>query len=88
MKDFLTIVGQTLRPAAVRSAGLVAAAFEAAAIDTAMQALAAQLARRRSVTVAWIVAGVIDRAPLRQVVDRHRSAPCGCSSTQWSSCAS
>jgi AcrR family transcriptional regulator len=69
--EFLAVVGQTLRPAAVRSAGLVVAAFEALHVDTAIQAVVVQLRHQRSVTVTWIVDGLTERAPLRPTVNRQ-----------------
>jgi AcrR family transcriptional regulator len=64
-RDFLAIVGAVVRAASVRSAGLVAAAFEAAPGDPALRALADQLVAQRLQTVGWIVDRLVERAPLR-----------------------
>jgi AcrR family transcriptional regulator len=72
-RDFLTVVARTARPAMVRSAGLVLAAFDAAATDPALRSLADQLSDQRSTTVAWIVDGVIARAPLRTGLTRQEA---------------
>src|SRR6266487_7007189 len=70
VQDFLTAVGRTLRPAMTRSAGLVLAAYDAAATDPALPQLANQLATQRATTVAWIIDGIRDRATLRQGLTR------------------
>ena len=72
-RDFLTVVARTVRPAMVRSAGLVLAAFDAAATDPALRSLADQLSDQRSTTVAWIVDGVLARAPLRTGLTRQEA---------------
>ncbi len=63
-RDFLAIVGTVLRAAAARSAGLVAAAFEAAPGDPALRALTDQLVAQRARTAEWIVDRLLERAPL------------------------
>lgn len=68
--DLLAVVGPVLRAAEVRSAGLVAAAFEAASSDPELSDLAVRLRRQRSATAAWIVDRIIERAPLREGLDR------------------
>jgi AcrR family transcriptional regulator len=71
--DFLTAVARTLRPAMTRSAGLVLAAYGAAATDPALRQLADQLATQRAITVAWIVDGIRDRAALRKGIIRSHA---------------
>jgi AcrR family transcriptional regulator len=71
--DFLTIVAHVLVDAAQRSAGLVVAAFESAHHDESMRVLSDQLRAQRTETAAWIVDGVIARAPLRPEVDRDHA---------------
>jgi AcrR family transcriptional regulator len=71
LEDFLTAVARTLRPAMMRSAGLVMAAFDAAATDPAVHDLAAQLNQQRATTVAWIVDGIRRRARLRPGITRR-----------------
>jgi len=71
--DFLAEVARVVRPAMTRSAGLVLAAFQAAATDETLAGLAQQLAEQRAATVAWIVDGVRGRAPLRAGVTRRRA---------------
>ena len=71
--EFLAVVAGVVRPAMDRSAGLVLAAFQAAATDETLAGLAQQLAEQRAATVAWIVDGVRRRAPLRAGVSRRRA---------------
>jgi TetR/AcrR family transcriptional regulator of autoinduction and epiphytic fitness len=71
--DFLVIVARVLVDAAQRSAGLVVAAFESAHRDESMRALSDQLRAQRTETAAWIVDGVIARAPLRPEIDRDQA---------------
>lgn len=71
--DFLTAVGRTLRPAMARSAGLVLAAYEAAGSDPALRELAEQLSAQRAATVAWVIDGIRDRAPLREGITRRHA---------------
>jgi AcrR family transcriptional regulator len=71
--SFLEIVGRVLVDSAQRSAGLVVAAFEAAAQDAPMRALAEQLRAQRAETAAWIVDGVIARATLRPGIGRGQA---------------
>ena len=73
VRDFLTVVARTIRPAMVRSAGLVLAAFDAASTDPTLRSLADQLSDQRSTTVAWIVDGVLARAPLRTGLPRQEA---------------
>ena len=69
-EDFLAIVARVLTDSAQRAAGLVVAAFEAARADESMLPVARQLRAQRAETAAWIVDGVIERAPLRIDADR------------------
>jgi TetR/AcrR family transcriptional regulator, regulator of autoinduction and epiphytic fitness len=71
VEDFLTAVAHTLRPAMMRSAGLVLAAFDAAATDPAVRDLAAQLNEQRATTVAWIVDEIRRRGRLRPDITRR-----------------
>lgn len=70
-EEFLTAIAAVLRPAMMRSAGLVLAAFDAAATDPALADLAAQLSDQRAATVAWIVDGIRQRARLRGGLTRR-----------------
>jgi AcrR family transcriptional regulator len=71
--EFLAVVARVVRQAMARSAGLVLAAFQAAATDETLVDLAQQLAEQRAATLAWIVDGVRRRAPLRAGVTRRRA---------------
>lgn len=77
--DFLAVVGQVLRDAAERVAGLLLVADEAAANDADIEALTRQRDTQRASTVAWIVDGIIDRSPLRAGISRdHAVDTSGC----------
>lgn len=69
-EEFLTSAAAVLRPAMMRSAGLVLAAFDAADSDPALHDLAAQLSERRAATVAWVVDGIRRRSGLRAGITR------------------
>lgn len=71
--EFLAIVEPVLAEAERRSAGLVVAAFEAAHMDESMCLVADQLRAQRAETAAWIVDGLIKRAPLRADIGRDRA---------------
>jgi TetR/AcrR family transcriptional regulator, regulator of autoinduction and epiphytic fitness len=71
--DFLAIVGRVLTDAALRSAGLVVAAFEAANVNEPMRALADQLRAQRAETAAWIVEGVMKRSSMRGEITRDQA---------------
>jgi AcrR family transcriptional regulator len=71
--DFLAIVGRVLVEGQQRSAGLVAAAFEAANQDDAMSTVADQLRGQRAETAAWLVDQLIARAPLRGGIAREQA---------------
>jgi AcrR family transcriptional regulator len=73
VRDFLTAVGRTLRPAMTRSAGLVLAAYDAAGTDPALRELAGQLSAQRAATVAWIIDGIRGRAALREGITRQHA---------------
>jgi TetR/AcrR family transcriptional regulator, regulator of autoinduction and epiphytic fitness len=71
--EFLAAVARILRPAMIRSAGLVLAAYNAAGTDPALRELAERLAAQRATTVAWIIDGIRDRAALRQGLTRRHA---------------
>ena len=71
--EFLTIAGHAVRTVADRVAGLLAVVDEAASTDHEIAALARQLDVQRATTAAWIVTGIIERAPLRTGL-RHEDA--------------
>jgi len=71
--EFLAAVGRVLRPAMVRSAALVLAAFEAASTDPGIRDLADRLALQRAITAAWIVDGIRQRAALHPGLTRRRA---------------
>lgn len=71
VEEFLTAVARTLRPAMTRSAGLVLAAYGAPDTDPALHELAQRLSAHRAVTVAWIIDGIRERAPLRAGITRR-----------------
>jgi TetR/AcrR family transcriptional regulator of autoinduction and epiphytic fitness len=71
--EFLTTVGRVLAEAALRSAGLALAAFEAANVDESMRALADQLRAQRAETAAWIVEGLMKRSSLRAEITRDQA---------------
>ena len=68
--DFLTVVARVLCEAQVRSAGVLLAAYEAAAADADIHVLIADRESQRERTAGWIVDGVLARAVLRRGVDR------------------
>jgi AcrR family transcriptional regulator len=68
--DFLTIVAEVLCDAQVRSAGVMLAAYEAAASDADIHVLIADRESQRERTAAWIIDGVLARASLRPGLDR------------------
>jgi len=63
--EFLAIIGQVVRIVAARVAGLLVVVDEAASTDQEIAALARQLDAQRAITAAWIVDGIVERAPLR-----------------------
>ncbi|MBV9355929.1 MAG: TetR family transcriptional regulator [Chloroflexi bacterium] len=69
-QDFLAIVGAVAGATLQRSAGLVAAALEAAPGDAALRGLADRLVAQRLQTAGWIVDRLVERAPLRAGLTR------------------
>jgi len=74
--EFLAIAGHAVRIVADRVAGLLAVVDEAASTDHEIAALARQLDAQRATTAAWIVTGIIERAPLRTGVPRRAGWAC------------
>ena len=70
---FLDAVVTILVPAAERSDALVLAALEGARGDNRLVPLAEQLRTQRATTAAWIVDGLVSKAPLRAGVDRSEA---------------
>jgi AcrR family transcriptional regulator len=70
LADFLSAVAQVLSEAQARSAGVVLAAYEAAASDPDIQLLILDRESQRERTSAWIVDGVRERSELRPGLDR------------------
>ncbi len=70
LADFLSVVAQVLSEAQARSAGVMLAAYEAAASDPEIQLLIMDRESQRERTTNWIVNGVVDRAGLRPELDR------------------
>lgn len=73
LADFLSVVAQVLSAAQARSAGVMLAAYEAAASDPDIQLLIMDRESQRERTATWIVNGVLERAGLRQGLDRARA---------------
>ena len=67
---FLSAVAEVLREAQVRSAGVMLAAYEAAASDADIHVVITDRERQRARTAGWIVDGVLGRASLRPGLDR------------------
>jgi TetR/AcrR family transcriptional regulator, regulator of autoinduction and epiphytic fitness len=70
LADFLSVVAQVLSEAQARSAGVMLAAYEAAASDPEIPLLIMDRESQRERTTNWIVNGVVDRAGLRPELDR------------------
>jgi AcrR family transcriptional regulator len=70
LADFLLAVAQVLGEAQARSAGVILAAYEAAASDPDIHVLIADRESQRERTAGWIVDGVTARAVLRPEIDR------------------
>jgi TetR/AcrR family transcriptional regulator of autoinduction and epiphytic fitness len=70
LADFLLAVAQVLGEAQSRSAGVILAAYEAAASDPDIHVLIADRESQRERTAGWIVDGVTARAVLRPEIDR------------------
>jgi hypothetical protein len=69
-RAFLSAVAEVLQEAQVRSAGVVLAAYEAAASDADIHLLITDRERQREQTASWIVDGVLKHASLRPGLDR------------------
>jgi TetR/AcrR family transcriptional regulator of autoinduction and epiphytic fitness len=70
LADFLSAVAHVLSEAQARSAGVMLAAYEAAAFDPDIQLLIMDRESQRELTATWIVNGVLERAGLRPGLDR------------------
>jgi AcrR family transcriptional regulator len=70
LADFLSAVAEVLSEAQARSAGVLLAAYEAAASDADIQLLIMDRESQRERTTSWIVDGVIERARLRSGLDK------------------
>jgi AcrR family transcriptional regulator len=68
---FVSRFARALREAAVRSAGLIEVAHEAARTDGEIAHLDRRLAKQRATTVAWVVDGLRHRASLRTNISRQ-----------------
>ena len=73
LAGFLSVVAKVLSAAQARSAGLVLAAYEAAASDPDIQLLIMDRESQRERTATWIVDGIVERAGLRPGLDRARA---------------
>jgi TetR/AcrR family transcriptional regulator, regulator of autoinduction and epiphytic fitness len=73
LAEFLSVVAHVLSEAQVRSAGVMLAAYEAAASDPDIQLLIMDRESQRERTATWIVNGVVERAGLRAGLDRARA---------------
>ncbi|HEX5907395.1 MAG TPA: helix-turn-helix domain-containing protein [Propionibacteriaceae bacterium] len=71
LSDFLSAVTRVVSEAQVRSAGVMLAAYEAAASDPDIHVLIADRELQRQRTAGWIVDGVMARAALRPELDRN-----------------
>ena len=67
---FLSAVAEVLREAQVRSAGVMLAAYEAAASDADIHVVITDREGQRARTAGWIIDGVLGRASLRPGLDR------------------
>jgi AcrR family transcriptional regulator len=72
-RGLLAVVAGVLGSAQERSAGLVLAAFEAAATDAELAELAGQLTAQRATTAGWIVDQLAGKAPLRPDCGREEA---------------
>ncbi len=70
LADFLSAVALVLSEAQARSAGVMLAAYEAAATDPDIQLLILDREAQRERTTGWIVDGVVKRAGLRSELGR------------------
>ena len=67
--EFAGVCAGQLAESAQRAAGLTLVALEAARADTDITAVAAQLMAQRQAMAAWMVDGLLRRAPLRAGMD-------------------
>jgi AcrR family transcriptional regulator len=67
LAEFLAAVAQVLSEAQARSAGVMLAAYEAAASDPDIQLLIMDRESQRERTATWIVNGVLERVGLRRL---------------------
>jgi AcrR family transcriptional regulator len=72
-EDFLAAVAAVIGPAQRRSAGLVLALFEGSSTDATLADLADQMITQRRTTAAWIVDGILRRAPLQPGCSRQEA---------------
>lgn len=72
-EEFLSIVASVIAPAQARSAGLVLAVFEGAAIDSELAELSRQLIDQRATTAEWLVDALAGIAPLRDACSRQEA---------------
>jgi AcrR family transcriptional regulator len=70
LADFLSVVAHVVTQAQARSAGVIIAAYEAAASDPDIQLLILDRESQRERTAAWIVDSTLERAALRPGLDR------------------
>jgi AcrR family transcriptional regulator len=70
VQDFLSVVARVVSEAQARSAGVMLAAYEAAASDPDIQLLILDRESQRERTAAWIVGSVLERAAVRPGLDR------------------
>jgi AcrR family transcriptional regulator len=73
LADFLSVVAHVLSEAQARSAGVMLAAYEAAASDPDIQLLIMDRESQRERTATWIVNGVVELAGLRPGLDKARA---------------
>jgi AcrR family transcriptional regulator len=73
LADYLSVVAQVLSDAQARSAGVMFAAYEAAASDPDIQLLIMDREFQRERTATWIVNGVVELAGLRPGLDKARA---------------
>ncbi len=69
LPDFLALVAPVLGAAQARSAGVLAAAYEAAGTDPTIDAVVTDRERQRQGSAAWLVGQVTRRRPLRAGLD-------------------
>jgi AcrR family transcriptional regulator len=67
---FAAVFAQVFTDSARRAAGLTLAALEAARVDDDIAVVAAQLMTQRQTMATWLVDGLLQRSPLRDVVGR------------------